>query len=92
MNWEEVPKELKIVSFKDFCIRREEIYDAFWELFAPFNDIIAYRDYILFDIHLSSSKYRQETLAGKIWEYLMGDILDEELIDFWIHLKPSYTK
>lgn len=81
MNWEQMPKELKILSFKDFCIRCDEVYDAFWEYFAPFFDITIYRDYLLENVEFSNKSDKQDQLAGLAWEYLMGDIDREEL--FW---------
>lgn len=69
-----IPKELKITSFKDFCIRCEDLYDLFWEEFAPFFDIAIYRDYLLENVLFSPNFDRQEMLAGKCWEFLMGDI------------------
>lgn len=90
MNWNTLPSELKILSFKDFCIRCDEVYDAFWEYFAPFFDITIYRDYLLEDTILARKPVRQEQLAGKIWEYLMGDLDRTRLMEFWIHLRRNY--
>lgn len=70
----DIPRELILHSFKDFCIRYEEIYDCFWNDYEPYYDIAIYRDYILENVHLANSESRQEFLAGLIWEYLMGDI------------------
>lgn len=75
----DVPKNLRVFSFKDFCIRCEELYDLFWEYFAPFFDIAIYRDYLLEDVCFSNSKDKQEMLAGKCWEFLMGDIDKNDL-------------
>ena len=80
MEWHKIPIELKFYSFKDFCMRCEEIYDVFWEYYAPFFDIEEYRDYILFGVHLADRKIKQEQLAGNIWEFLMGDIDTDTLL------------
>lgn len=77
-----IPRELKIHSFKDFCIRYEELYDYFWDKYAPYNDITEYREYLLSDVCLAKSEARQEFLSGLIWEYLMGDID----IDYLFHV------
>ena len=90
MNWNELPSELKILSFKDFCIRCEEVYDTFWEYFAPFFDIAIYRDYLLYDVKLSNNEDNQETLAEKAWEFLMGDINGEDLYWYFASLKRGY--
>ena len=84
--------KLKILSFKDFCIRREEVYSTFWVEYAPFFDIAEYRDYLLEEVVLAKSNLMQTKLAGIIWEYLMGDIDDDELINFWIHLRHNYAE
>lgn len=80
-----IPKELRIHSFKDFCIRYEELYDYFWEEYAPERDITEYREYLLSEVSLASSSIKQEYLAGLIWEYLMGDID----IDYLFHIYHS---
>lgn len=74
-----IPRKLRLYSFKDFCIRYEEIYDYFWDCYASFNDIAIYRDYILEKVHLADSPARQEFLAGLIWEFLMGDIDESDM-------------
>lgn len=84
-----IPNTLKIISFKDFCIRCEEIYQYFWENFAPFFDIAIYRDYLLDKVYFSSKKERQEQVAGKCWEYLMGDLTSSELFYFFASTKRN---
>lgn len=76
-----IPRELMVYSFKDFCIRCDDLYDFFWEHYAPFNDIAIYRDYLLFDVFFSKSEFRQEMFAGACWEYLMGDLNTQQLFD-----------
>lgn len=92
MGFDKLPSGLKLTDFKDFCIRCEEIYELFWEVFAPFFDITIYRDYLLYGVCFSNNKQRQETISGVAWEYLMGDINRDELIDFMIHLRHGYEK
>lgn len=77
-----IPKELKIHSFKDFCIRCEDIYFYFEEYYAPFFDIGIYRDYIYDKAPLSEKPAKQESYANVIWEYLMGDITIDDLVEF----------
>ena len=74
LDWSKLPNGLQIYDFKDFCIRCEEVYNLFWEAYAPFFDITIYREYLLNDVYFSKNKNRQETLAGLVWEYLMGDL------------------
>ena len=74
-----VPLELQIVDFKDFATRCEDIYFYFWDSFAPLNDIIIYRKYLLERVEFSKYEERQVKIAGIVWEYLMGDI-DEDVI------------
>lgn len=87
MKVDKLPIGLKIIDFKDFCIRCDEIYDLFWENFAPFFDIAEYRQYLLEKVFFSNNKIKQETVAGVVWEYLMGDILKEQLYEFWTHIR-----
>lgn len=87
VDWEKLPIELKVIDFKDFCIRCDEIYDLFWENFAPFFDIATYRYYLLNDVLFSTNENKQEAFAGIAWEYLMGDILKEQLYEFWTHAR-----
>lgn len=77
----DIPNELKVFSFKDFCIRCEDIYDYFWEQYAPFFDIVEYRDYLLFIVKFNERKLEQDRLAGVCWEFLMGDIDTETLFE-----------
>lgn len=70
---------LKIHNFFDFCIRCDEIYEYFWDFYAPFFDFAEYRDYLLYKVHFHDNKDKQEMYAGFCWEYLMGDILKSEL-------------
>lgn len=79
----QVPIGLKIVDFKDFCMRCDEIYALFWDDFAPFFDIAKYRAYLLKKVKFSNKQNKQETIAGITWEYLMGDIDKEDLFDFY---------
>ena len=69
-----IPRDLKVLSYKDFCIRCEELYDLFWDSFAPFFDIAIYRDYLLEEVEFAQNAEKQEMLAGQCWEFLMGDI------------------
>lgn len=87
MDWEEMPVDLKLYSFKDFCIRHNEVYDAFWGYYAPFFDIAIYRDYLLYDVVFSDKPDRQRNIAGVIWEFLMGDLEEEELLDALSNLR-----
>ena len=72
-------KALEIISYRDFIIRCDEIYEVFWEDFVPNYDIAIYREYLLNSVMFSDKPERQETLAGRAWEYLMGDIDEEDL-------------
>lgn len=76
-----MPKELKVFSFFDFCIRCEEIYNYFWDFYAPFFDIAIYRDYLLENVKFSENKEKQRGLAGICWEFLMNDINKKELYE-----------
>lgn len=79
----DIPRELKIYSLRDFIVRRGEIYSYFWDKFAPFFDIVIYRDYLLYNVKFSNNKSKQENIAGTLWEYLMGDINDIDLMGFF---------
>ena len=84
-----IPRIMIIISFKDFCIRCEEIYQYFWENFAPFFDIAIYRDYLLYEVEFSNKNDKQEQIAGKCWEFLMGDLTNEELFYFFASIKRN---
>lgn len=90
MDWELLPNELKIEDFKDFCLRCDKIYDLFWGNFAPFFDIAIYRDYLLQEVTFAYSENNQTKLAGIAWEFLMGDIDQNELFYIFIHLPRKY--
>jgi hypothetical protein len=85
MNWETLPNSLKVSNSKDFCMRCEDIYDTFWERFAPFFDISIYRDYLLEQVEFSKKASRQLKMAGVAWEFLMGDLTRGELFEFWLY-------
>ena len=75
---------LVILSLKDFLLRSEDIYEQFWDDFAQNHDITEYRDYLLYSVSFSESQTMQETIAGIVWEYLMGDLIDSDLDDLWV--------
>lgn len=70
---------LSIENSKDFLERKKSIYEYFWTIFAPNNDIAIYRDYLIEIPIFARNKASQEVIAGYFWEYLMNDISAREL-------------
>ena len=69
-----IPRELILISYKDFLNRYKDVYESFWQYFVPFFDIGIYRDYLLKVAPLAENPDTQIKRAEQIWEYLMGDI------------------